>query len=293
MSKLYFSGHESFICKQFWLKKVYDFVEAKKGFNDETAVIDLGVGKNMVASLRFWGRSFGILNEDDTPTKLAIYLFGEQGKDQYLEDYGTIWLLHYHLVKNNRSSIYNLIFNEFRKERIDFTKEQLHQFLKRRCLEIYPIAYNPNTFVSDISVFLRNYVRPQKDDKIEIEDDFAGMLIELDLVKTYKQRDEGEKMVQWYKIEAQDRIDLPFQIVLFSILDNFKGQKSISFRELLSGQNSPGVTFVLNADGLYNKIIQITDHYKGITFTETAGNQILQFKSTINPQDILDEYYGQ
>lgn len=293
MSKLYFSGHESFICKQFWLKKVFDFVQEKKNFNDDTAVIDLGVGKNMVAALRFWGRAFGILKDDDTPTELANYLFGKKGKDQYLEDFGTIWLLHYHLIKNNRSSIYNFVFNEFRKERIDFTKEQLHQFLKRRCLEIYPSAYNPNTFTSDISVFLRNYVKPQKDDKIEIEDDFAGMLIELDLIKTYKQRDEDDKIIQWYKIEAQDRIDLPFQIVLFSILDNYKGQKSISFRELLSGQNSPGVTFVLNADGLYTKLAQITDHYKGITYTETAGNQVLQFKSTINPQDILDEYYGQ
>ena len=146
--KLSFSGHESFICKQFWLKKAFDFTQNKKTFNDETAVIDLGVGKNMVASLRFWGRAFGILKDDDTPTEIANYLFSKNGKDQFLEDYGTVWLLHYLLIKNNKSSIYNFVFNEFRKERIDFTKEQLHQFLKRKCEELYPNAYNVNTIFS-------------------------------------------------------------------------------------------------------------------------------------------------
>ncbi len=293
MSKLSFSGHESFICKQFWLKKVFDFVVDQKNFNDETAVIDLGVGKNMVASLRFWGRAFGILNDNDTPTPIAEYLFGEEGKDIYLEDLGTVWLLHYYLIKNNKASIYNFVFNEFRKERIDFTKEQLHAFLKRRCEELYPNAYNVNTINSDISVFTRNYLKPEKDDKVEVEDDFSGVLIDLDIVKSYKQRKDDDKtIVQWYKIETQDRIDLPYQIVLYSILENYKDQKTITFRELLTGNNSPGVIFVLNADGLYNKLKQITDNYKKVVYTETAGNQILQFKSVIDPKDILNDYYG-
>ena len=139
---------------------------------------------------------------------------------------------------------------------------------------------------------MRNYIKPQKDEKFEIEDDFSGLLIELDLIKNYKQRDEDNKIVNWYKIEAQDRIDLPYQIVLYSILDNYPGQKTISFRELLSGRNSPGISFLLNTDGLYNKLIQITDHYRGIIYTETAGNRVLQFKSNFNAIDILNEYYG-
>ena len=45
-----FSGHESFSCKMLWLKKGYDFVKDNKDFNRPEAVIDLGVGNNMV-----WG----------------------------------------------------------------------------------------------------------------------------------------------------------------------------------------------------------------------------------------------
>lgn len=59
-----FSGHESFPCKALWLKKGYDFVVAGKDFNRHEAVIELGVGKNMVAAIRFWMRAFGIINDE-------------------------------------------------------------------------------------------------------------------------------------------------------------------------------------------------------------------------------------
>lgn len=288
--KLSFSGHESFICKQFWLKKVYDFAVASKKFSDESSVVDLGVGKNMVASLRFWGRSFGIMNDQDAVTALAKYIFSEKGKDPYLEDFGTIWLLHYNLVKTNKASIYNFVFNEFRKERIDFTKEQLHGFLKRKCEEFAPSVYNPNTMTTDVNVFLRNYVKPHGDDKVDIEDDFAGIIIDLDLVRSYKQRtDQG--VISRYKIEGMERLELPAEIVLYCILDNYEGEKSIGFRELLYGTNSPGSVFALNAEGLYDKIEKITEQYREVVYTETAGNQVLQIKGNLAKQNILNDYY--
>ncbi len=48
-----FSGHETFYCKSLWLKKGYDFRLGGNTFNQEDAVVKLGVGKNMVASIRF------------------------------------------------------------------------------------------------------------------------------------------------------------------------------------------------------------------------------------------------
>jgi uncharacterized protein DUF4007 len=63
MAKYQFSGHESFTCRNLWLKKGYDFVNNQGSFTDERAVVDLGVGKNMVNSVRFWLKSFGIVRE--------------------------------------------------------------------------------------------------------------------------------------------------------------------------------------------------------------------------------------
>lgn len=128
-----FSGHDSFICKNLWLKKGYDFIQQKeKPFNDELAVVDLGVGKNMVNAINYWSNSFGILNKNGL-TDLGNYLFNNtEGKDPYLESIGSIWLLHYYLIKTNTASIYNLFFNEFRLNKTAFTKEQLSDFIVRK-----------------------------------------------------------------------------------------------------------------------------------------------------------------
>ncbi|TDO29231.1 DUF4007 family protein [Sediminibacterium goheungense] len=292
--RIYFSGHESFICKQFWLKKTFDFSRVGKSFNEDTAVVDLGVGKNMVASLRYWGKAFGILNENDTPTILANYLFeSDTGRDLYLEDFATIWLLHYFLLKTNRFSIASLFFNELRKERIEFTKDQSVNFLLRKTQEYETNTDNANTLERDISVFLRMYSKPQKGDSIDIEDDFNGVLVDLDLMKRFKQRDLDHNLVDWYKIDSEERIDLPCEIVLFNILDNYEGQQTLTFRELLTGWNAPGVVFALNPDGLYNKLQEISERYnRHVVYTETAGNEVLQIKSQINKYDILDGYYN-
>lgn len=46
--KFSFSGHDTFHCRQLWLKKGYDYVKGGKNFNDEDAVVHLGVGKNIL-----------------------------------------------------------------------------------------------------------------------------------------------------------------------------------------------------------------------------------------------------
>ncbi|PIQ48360.1 MAG: hypothetical protein COW03_11015 [Cytophagales bacterium CG12_big_fil_rev_8_21_14_0_65_40_12] len=291
MNKLSFSGHESFVCRQFWLKKGYDFIKRNEKFSDDMAVVSLGVGKNMVSSIRHWMKSFGLTGDKDETQDLSEYLFGTSGKDPYLEDLATQWLLHYSLIKTNRASIYNLVFNEFRKERIEFTKPQIDTFIKRRCEETGS-NYNANTTKSDISVFLRTYMSPKPGETFSVEDDFSGVLIDLNLIDHSKARDTEDKLIDWYKLSAKERDNLPHQIVLFSILDNEDYGDTISLRELQIGLNSPGLSFALTSEGLYQKIKEICAHYSQITYSETAGNQIIQFKNKPNKWDVLNDYYG-
>ena len=131
-NKFSFSGHDSFQCRQLWLKKGYDFVQEGKNFNDEDAVVQLGVGKNMVSSIRFWLKAFYIIDNKDIPTKFGKRLFDdENGYDPFLEDEASLWLLHYQLVKSGFASIYSIIFNEFRKEKLFFNKEIFVNYVKR------------------------------------------------------------------------------------------------------------------------------------------------------------------
>lgn len=43
MSKLRFSGHDTFIVRTFWPKKGYDFIKNSGNFHAEDAVFDLSV----------------------------------------------------------------------------------------------------------------------------------------------------------------------------------------------------------------------------------------------------------
>ena len=275
-----------------WLKKGHDFLDKGKMFKEADAVVDLGVGKNMVASIRFWMKAFGLVDENEKPNELATYLFGQSGKDPFLENHGTLWLLHYCLVKTELASIYRLVFNEFRKVRNEFNRQHLLNFIRHSCAgNETKTHFNEKTVGYDIGVLTKNYIRPTG--KIRsIEDDYSGILIDLQLISTLERDDTGG--VTWYRFESSDRRDLSSELVLYVILDNFENQQSISFNDLMTGNNSPGMLFGLHRDGMYGKIEELVQRYPlQITFKQDAGIQELQFKGTkLKKKEILEAYYG-
>lgn len=286
ISKFTFSGHDSFHCRQLWLKKGYDFVKQGESFNSEDAVIKLGVGKNMVSSIRFWLRAFNIIDNKDVPTDFGEQLLDDEtGYDPFLEDEASLWLLHYHLVKNRYASIYSLIYNEFRKEKLFFNRETFVNYVKRLGDSSRDLNFNENTVGKDFTVFTNLYKNDTESK--DIEDSFAGILSEIELLKTT-----GKGKNDQFYIENAERYNLPYAIVLFGILDNPNYGNSISLNSLEFDFNSPGSIFALNRAGLMIKISEIVSEYKDITFTDQAGIKELQFKSKPAAVSILDKYYG-
>ncbi|MDV3586787.1 hypothetical protein CMU68_16550 [Elizabethkingia anophelis] len=293
--KFTFSGHDSFQCRQLWLKKGYDFVREEQSFNNEDAVVKLGVGKNMVSAIRYWMKAFNIIDNKDKLTKFGIKIFDtENGYDPFLEDEASLWLLHYQLVKTGLASIYTIIFNEFRKEKLFFTKETFLNYLKR-FQEVNPeLSFNENTVAKDFTVFLNMYKNDE--DNNDVEDSFSGILSEIGLLKTVYSTIEDEKgkkiKIEQFQIENNERDGLPDAVVLFSILDNPIFGNSISLNSLEFDTNSPGSIFALNRSGLVNKISDIVNDNKNITFTDHAGIKELQFKNKPDVYSVLDKYYG-
>jgi hypothetical protein len=286
LTKYTFSGHDSFQCRQLWLKKGYDYVQEGKSFNDEDAVVQLGVGKNMVSSIRFWLKAFNIIDNKDIPTEFGKRLFDdENGYDPFLEDEASLWLLHYQLVKNGFASIYFIIFNEFRKEKLFFNKDTFVNYVKRIGESNPDLNFNENTVAKDFIVFANLYKSdPESKD---VEDSFSGILSEIELLKTT-----GKGKDEQFFIENSERDNLPEAIVLYAILDNPNYGKSISLNSLEFDNNSPGSIFALNRTGLMNKISDMVDGFKDITFTDQAGIKELQFKNKVDAYSILDTYYG-
>ncbi|MGB3106168.1 DUF4007 family protein [Sphingobacterium siyangense] len=283
MAKLSFSGHETFSCKIYWLKKGYDFVRAGKSFTDDDAVVDLGVGKNMVTSIRFWLKAFGIIDETDQTTEFANFIFGDNGVDSYLEDPLTLWLLHYQLLKNEKASIYSLVFNTFRRERSEFNRAHLKRFILRVCAENEQ-NFSPKTIDSDIKVFLSNYLSQEGSD---IEEASSNVLQELGLLSSSKQLDEDDNLVDVFRFQLLAK-RIPLQAILFVILDSDLGT-SISLGHLANNPNALGNVFLLTESTLVDILKTLPSTYS--TFSETAGNQVLQLRADLDKYRILHNYY--
>ena len=148
---------------------------------------------------------------------------------------------------------------------------------------------NESTVTRDIKVFTKNYLKPTPKTN-SIEDDVSVLFYELGLlIKLDNDNTNGQT---YYKIENTDRESLPIEIILFCILDNDKYSDTITFYELLSGENSVGNIFALNGDGLFQKIQEIVERYPNITYNDDAGVKTLQFKSKPDKWKVLDEYYA-
>jgi hypothetical protein len=272
-TKYIFSGHESFHCRQLWLKKGYDYITEDRSFTDSDAVVTLGVGKNMVTSIKFWLKAFNLLDTDERLSALADFLFVPGGFDPFLEDDQSLWMLHYQLIKTNFSSIYSLIFNEFRKEKMEFTKEQFQTFALRKIDNV-----NLKTVADDFDVFKKMYLNKSEDGKIS-EDSFLGLLADLQLLKL--------KHKGTYYINQSERPTLSPKVLLYSILDNERYGYSVSLQSLENDEDSPGSIFALSRQDLLDKIEVLVATHDWINYNDQAGVKELQFKHKPEPLSIF------
>ena len=282
-SKYVFSGHESFPCKTLWLKKGYDFVVQGKDFNSPEAVIDLGVGKNMVASIRYWLRVIGIC-ENDQPTRLGNYLFNnENGRDIYIEDLATLWLLHFHLVFNQNATLYNLFFCNFQKGHDQFGRDQVVTYIKLDMIEANKQSlFNENTVKKDVGVLIQNYALPRKSLSNE---DYSSLFIDLDLVR---QNSEGKGY--YFNIDGKRKVTKEVFMYALLKLKEKEGDNTLSYDCI---QDSVGLAFCMQDGETIEMLKQLAkDYSKYISYSDNAGIRMVQFTQDLDKEQVLNDYYN-
>lgn len=287
MNKLTFAGHETFQCRNFWLKKGYDFLASSGNFSSEEAILQLGVGKNMVAAINFWLKAFHIKDHNDEPTELAERIFNDNGFDPYLEDEGSLWLLQYLIIKTNLASIFSLVFKDFRKSRIasQYTFSQLLKYLQKEAEKV-GLNVAETTLKNDIKVFTKTYLAESKHGK-GMEDDLSSLLIELNLISKIEDSKLEEGTI--YHLNVTERKEIPTAVMFFCILDSFPEDESISFDSI---QEKVGDAFACNAEGLESHIESICEKYNYVVYKENAGRKEVQVKEKYSKWEILEEYYN-
>ena len=216
-----YARHETFHPRYGWLKKGFDkAAENELVFTSENAPVILGVGKNMVKSIRYWSIAFKTLEEirllgnkgsKCVPSEFGSKLLGSKGWDPFLEDLGSLWLLHWNLMKSPVfATAWYFTFNIFNKH--VFTNEDLLISLVEYNDRFFPgKTINESSLIKDINCILRMYVE-YTSQKVLREDSIDCPFTELGVIKNY-----GDK--KHFTFNVGPKPGLSAEIIVASCLD--------------------------------------------------------------------------
>jgi hypothetical protein len=294
--KVAFGRHETFPLRYSWLSKGFEAIKKDRNvFSSEDATVLLGVGKNMVNSIKYWLQAAKIAKQNDkfpgelVPTEIGKSLFGGKGYDPYLEDEATIWLLHWLIATNAElaTAIY-WFFSRFHK--LEFSSQECSSALQEFVKEKIKTKASSTTLKNDIAVLLRMYAQSKITSKTSFEDVLDSPLTELKLVTHFS----GIRM---YQSKQDNREGLPLGILGFAMTELFihYGANEIPIEDIMYGKNglsAPGSVFRLSENALLTKLERLIHFIPGIyELRETSGIHQVYKLGNLEPIEYLEKHY--
>jgi hypothetical protein len=287
-----FARHETFHPRYGWVKKAVDgATQPGTQFHDENAVVLLGVGKNMVKSIKFWGLAYKVLGvahgskgSDLRPSAIGNAIFGPDGWDPFSELHGTHWLLHWLLLApRTEVPAWWITFNDF--PGIEFTEPQISQFILDRTKMLKVSA---SSIQKDVSCILRMYVegshaRSTFDDVLDCPSRDLGLIV-------------ATPEAGVYRFAYGDRPTLPPSILAYACLDfaaKSTDASTIGLARLFSESGGPGRIFKLTESALQAKLIEACAIHPEISIQTSTGAPQLVFDDAKEAGTrVLSDYYS-
>jgi hypothetical protein len=277
-----FGGHDSFGVRDGWLFKGTDAVATKPGlFFEETLADELGVGRNMAKSIRFWMSALGLMDvssvkgEAKTPT-LSRFCQVLIERDPYLVKQSSIWMMHCIFLNDSEQAIiWKWFFQHF----------SLRNFTKAECEDAASVFFatrgggrppTADSLTRDLSCLLGMYSTeiPEKID--DPEDNHVSPFSRLGIISHLKSAhlfrlNDGTKKIPVCVFG--------FAAQLFANKITQAAQIEISFKDLLTAVGSPGRTLVLSSEALLTLLTQLEQEYpKVFRVVGHAGDRYLNVK---------------
>jgi len=277
--KLKLKRHESFSIREGWLAKgIKNVKEYGNVFALQNATDILGIGTNMVKSLKYWMTATKLIEEKNRKIMLSDFGSIINEYDPYLEDIFSWWLIHINMITNvDDAYIYNLFFNKCNIK--TFTKRELYEKLYA-LLTNEKLTFNENILQDEVNMIIKTYTIDEKIDNPE--NNFICPLSELNLLKKVD-RDTYEK-------NRPEIRNLPFWVVYYIICLLLDDRDNISIDELLKEENSPAK--LLNMDkNLINEYLDEMKKNDLIIINRTAGLNMVYLKKKLSLNEIVEEYF--
>ncbi|HCM67585.1 MAG TPA: hypothetical protein DIS62_01095 [Candidatus Kerfeldbacteria bacterium] len=278
-----FSGHQSFSLRISWLPKaIQEISEGHDPLTDiDRGITTLGLGKNMVESLRCWIEAFQVATKEDHGWKLSqigeLVFSPSNGQDPYLEDHSSNWLLHWLICTNTQYSLFawECMFNRWTTT--EFSATDVIDAFRRESGQNKEASMV--TLRQHWDVFLHSY-RPPRGGKGE--DHLDSALSVLGLIREVGERqNELGKWEPLYTFDIGQKTSIPQQLFAFFIHDwwnrNFPAEQTVSFQEIVSGEHSPGRLLKMQEKEILLRIESLARiQPKTFQLTESANVRLLQ-----------------
>lgn len=285
-----FGRHETFALRYGWLTKGFLALKTNSAvFESDEATVQLGVGKNMVSSIRYWLRACQLIDvNSNQPSALGELIFNpESGLDPYLEDEATIWLLHWLLASNpNQATTWFWFFNKFHKSHFETT--ELLDALKEYVSENVKSKVSPSTLKNDISALTRMYTKSKIGGKQPAEESLDSPFSIMGLISNTH---------GGYDSTPNYRSQLPTAIFAFAVSQFFDDQSSTSIplEQLMYSRThrvAPGATFRLVENDVVNKLEEMISLIPNTYEIRDVAGQLQVFKiGDVEATEYLRKYY--
>lgn len=291
--KFKIKGHESFHLREGWLRKgMKNIHDDSKFFSNEAATDILGVGSNMVKSIRYWLKACGLslekIEEGNKRIQILTEGFGKTifQNDPYFEDIFSLWITHYKISTNKElSTAWYLFFNQFQVK--EFTKDELMESMQSELNKFTNDAqYSEKSLHDDCNCIIKTYCLDGKEEK-NPEESTICPFTELGLVEKHKTFSGKEYYIK--KKPSIDRLDK--LVVFYIILDRLKDERYVSIDNVLNAECNAGK--ILNLDrNILNEYLDALKSDGYIEITRTAGLDTIYINKR-TAESVLKEYYEQ
>jgi hypothetical protein len=287
-----FSGHESFAFRYGWLPKLYEAVEDDPELftSDERAILALGLGRNMVKSIRFWGEVLGLLRVERggaTNTRLARALLDPiTGLDPYLENAGSLWRLHWRVAAHAGLGAWTVAFLEVVDPEI--TRDRLVELVRARAATARS-TITAGTAGAHVDIMLRTYDAGRAGDGAGVVEDSLGCLFQ-EIQLLYIANPNGRPTVRFAR---GPKPDLDVRAFAYTIHDFWTGtapsSRTISLRSLMLERRAPGPIFRLDESSLHEHLEALCAAVHGFELREDGAGGLDLVVASLVDIDRLEE----
>jgi len=298
------SGHESFPCRYAWLpKSVRCLAQDSTLFSDEDrAMVELGVGKNMVRSIRFWLQATGVAEPgtrgQHSITDFGKALLGDRGHDPFLEDIRTLWLIHWRISTDMASPLlaWDSLLNRWHDPEI--AQSRVVPFLLQEATRNNDHV-SPTTVEQHFDTFLHTYV-PTRGRKGEVlEDNLDCPLVELELIVRIGDRPtdtSSGRSEPAYAFRRDIKPDITPELFVYCLNDfwdkRHSKESTLPVREVAHGLGSPGQIFKLPEEDIRQRLEQLPQHTNdALDYVESANVPQVCRKKQLRSDRLLRNIY--